>query len=579
MTAAGQPFEVVVEDIAGVPTRVWKHALPTLRDVLEGSRAHAGRTFLVYEDERTTFAGHFAAVAALAHVLREEYGVVKGDRVAIAMRNYPEWIVAFWATVSIGAIAVTLNAWWVADELEYGLTDSGAKVLLADAERLARVHDRLGRLGVAAAVARPDGPLPDGVADLAPLLVPGPGRSDLPAVELAPGDDATIMYTSGTTGFPKGAVGTHRNMVTNLWSLLFRGALAAKQGDVPMFGGGAGSEPPAVLLTVPLFHVTGSHAIMLPALHNGSKVVMMYRWDPERALDLIEQERVTTFVGVPTMSWELLGASSFPTRDVSSLRAVTGGGAPMPPELGRRLARELPGARPGVGYGLTESSSLVTSNNGDDYLARPDSVGPPLPVVELRIVGADGTDAPSGGLGEVWVKGPNVVRGYWGKPEDTAATFSEGWLHTGDIGRLDDDGYLYVVDRVKDVVIRGGENVYCAEVEAAAYEHPAVAEAVVFGVPDERLGEEVGIAVVAATGRSLSAADLRAHLSGRMARFKVPARVWILGEHLPRNASGKIAKRHVRDLLLGEPPDGAEPEKDQMRDGTMSKGSTNGAGA
>ena len=561
VTAAGQPFEMAVEDVAGIPTRVWKHALPTLRDVLEGSRAHGDRTFLVYEGERITFEDHFAAVTALARALRDDYGVVKGDRVAIAMRNYPEWIVAFWATVSLGAVAVTLNAWWVGDELEYGLTDSGAKVLLADAERLARVHDRLDRLGVVAAVARPGGPVPDGVADLATLLAPVPGRADLPAVELEPGDDATIMYTSGTTGFPKGAVGTHRNMVTNLWSLLFRGALAAAQGDVPMFAGGPGVAPPAVLLTVPLFHVTGSHAVMLPALHNGTKVVMMYKWDPERALDLIEQERVTTFVGVPTMSWELLGAPSFKTRDVSSLRAVTGGGAPMPPELGRRLALELPGARPGVGYGLTESSSLVASNNGADYLARPHSVGPPLPVVEVRIVAADGTDVAAGALGELWIKGPNVVRGYWRKPEDTAATFSEGWLHTGDIGRVDEDGYLYIVDRVKDVVIRGGENVYCAEVEAAAYEHPAVAEAVVFGVPDERLGEAVGIAVVAEAGRTLSAADLRAHLSGRIARFKVPARVWVLAEQLPRNAAGKIAKRDVRDLLLQEAPAAEEEEQ------------------
>jgi long-chain acyl-CoA synthetase len=307
--------------------------------------------------------------------------------------------------------------------------------------------------------------------------------------------------------------------------------------------------PTSFILVVPLFHVTGLVPVMLSCFTAGFKLVMMYKWNPERALELIERERVTTFVGVPTMSWDLLESPDFRTRDTGSLVSVGGGGAPAPPELVQRIDKSFRRGRPGIGYGMTETNAYGPQNSGDDYLARPRSTGRTVPIVQLRVTDPDGNELPRGEVGEIWFRGPNLIRGYWGKPEATAETLVDGWLRSGDLGRIDEDGFLYVEDRVKDMVLRGGENVYCAEVEAAIYEHPAVYEVAVFGLPHERLGEEVAAAVLPREGFELDADELRKHVGARLAAFKVPSIVEIVDRSLPRNASGKILKREIRDAL------------------------------
>ena len=549
LTAPGAPFEIARAEIRGIATRIWKNAPPTLREVLLASRLHGDKTFLVYESERMSFAEHFARAAQLAHRLTGELGVRKGDRVAIAMRNFPEWSLAFWATAAAGAVAVPLNAWWKGDELEYGLADSGAVALFCDAERAGRVAAHVGKTALReVVVARAEGAPPIG-RPLEALLAGGARADGLPELALAPEDDATIFYTSGTTGKPKGALGTHRNICTNLVSLAFAQTRAAlRSGAAPALPA-ADAPQNAQLLSVPFFHATGCHSVLAANLAFGGKLVMMYKWDPERALELIERERLSSFGGVPAMVWQVLESPSFAKRDLSSVRSVGYGGAPAAPELVRRIREAFPAVSPGNGYGLTETSSVTTYNAGADYVGKPDSVGVPVPVCEVKVVDADGCALPPGAVGEIWIKGPNVVRSYWNKPEATAQTFTDGWLHSGDVGRIDDEGFVSIVDRAKDMLIRGGENVYCVEVESALYEHPAVMDAAVVGIPHRVLGEEVGAVVQLAPGARADEQGLRAHVATRLAAFKVPARIEIRGEPLPRNPNGKILKRELRDEL------------------------------
>jgi long-chain acyl-CoA synthetase len=528
-----------------------------LRAVLEASRVHGARTFLVYEDEQLSYDAHFRAAAHLANILRGRFGVQTGDRVAIAMRNHPEWSVAFWAAVAAGAVVVPLNAWWTGPELEYGLEDSGSVVVFTDRERADRLTEHLAALpGLrAVVVARPgDEPLPGGMLAFDEVLGEVPADVELPDVDVDPEDDATIFYTSGTTGRPKGALGTHRNICTNLISLAFaqmRGAARAPDPELAAKAATRTSDQNAYLLSVPFFHATGCHSILVANLFFGGKIVIMYKWDPGRALELIERERITTFGGVPAMVWQVLDHADFAKRDVSSVRSIGYGGAPAAPELVRRIEEMFPGRVPSNGYGLTETSSVTTLNSGVDYLAKPDSVGVPVPVCDVKVVGPDGEDMPVGEVGELWIKGPNVVKGYFNKPEATAESFSDGWLHSGDVARIDDEGFVYIVDRAKDMIIRGGENVYCVEVEAALYEHPAVNDAAVIGIPHQVLGEEVGAVVYVLPGTQTTEEELRQHVAERLAAFKVPVRIWLRDEPLPRNPAGKILKRDLKDELVG----------------------------
>ncbi|MFI7455192.1 class I adenylate-forming enzyme family protein [Nonomuraea sp. NPDC049714] len=541
LTAPGELFETVELGDTGI--RTWKHAPTDHRALLDISRFHGDKVFLVYEDEHITFEDHFRRVAALAGRLIEDYGVSKGDRVAIAMRNYPEWSIAFSAVLVCGAIAVPLNAWWTEPELAYGVNDSGAKVLIADAERAVRL---LGT-GVPLIVVR--GEAPEGARTFEDVLGEVTPEAALPVVDLSPDDPATIFYTSGTTGHPKGALGTHRNLgqspMTVAYGLMRAVTMAGKDYAA------AATVRRVTLLTVPLFHVTGCFSALTTTMFSGGCLVLMYKWDAGKALRLIERERITAMLGVPTNAWQLLSHPDFGSYDLSSLTTLGYGGAPAPPKLLERITQNLPDRAPSNGYGMTETTALAIGNGGADYHARPDSIGRPTAVVDVRVVSPMGEELPAGQVGELCVRGPNVIRGYWNKPQATAETFVNGWLHTGDLARIDEEGFVYIVDRAKDMVIRGGENVYCAEVEAALFDHPAVDDVAVIGVPHDELGEEVGAVVRLAPGATVTKEELRAFLTGRIAPFKIPAHVWFHDTELPRNPGGKILKTHLRRQILG----------------------------
>jgi acyl-CoA synthetase (AMP-forming)/AMP-acid ligase II len=562
LTAPGQPFEMEELDIRGVRTRVWKNAPPTLRDILIASRAHGDRDYLVMASEhageqdpndRLTFEQHFRRVATLAHRLIDDFGVKPGDRVAIMMRNFPEWVTAFWATTVTGAIVVPLNAWWTPDELEYGIADSGSTVVFADQQRAERIADSFPSLGIDGRVIVARGPSTPSAGTLRFEDVMGRVGDDvaLPDVPLGPEDDATIFYTSGTTGRPKGALGTHRNICTNLLSLMFAGARGGLRRPADAPPAKVQEGPNRVLLPVPLFHVTGCHSLLVTNTFIGGTLFMMYRWDPDRALELIESEHLTYFGGVPSMVLQVLNSPKFETADVSSLCNIGYGGAPASRELARRIEAMFPGRTPTNGYGLTETSSLATANSGVDYLLHPESVGAAVAVCDVKIADEKGDPLPSGEIGELWIKGPNIIKGYWNKPEATSTTFTDGWLHTGDVARIDEESFIYIVDRAKDMVIRGGENISCIEVESAIYDNPAVADCAVIGIPHHELGEEVGAVVQLKPGEQLSEDELKAFLGGHLSSFKVPVRIWFSDDALPRNAAGKILKRELREELTG----------------------------
>ncbi len=540
VSGPGQPFETVEETRDGVTNRVFKNAPPTLRVYFDQLRGD-DRTFIVYEDEELSFNDVKDEIDALANVLVHHYGVGVGDRVGIAMRNLPEWTIAFGAIVSVGAVSVSLNAWWTQEELEYAINDAGLSVLIADAERVARAEAPCERAGVPILGVRLDesasfGPRVERWADLVVRGLP------MPDVALRPELDATILYTSGTTGMPKGAVSTHHAVSQSIMAFAANSSIIDKR-RAP--GSGSG-QPPCFILVVPLFHVTGCIPVMMSCVAWHFKLVMMYRWAPERALELIERHRVTSFVGVPTQSWDLMEDPHFDDYDTSSLTLVGGGGAPAPPALVSRVERSFAKGRPSLGYGMTETNAYGPGNYGDDYVSHPTSTGRSRTIVmDASIRDLDGNEVPVGERGEIWLKGPMVIRGYWNKPEATSAAITNGWLRTGDIGHVDHDGFLYIEDRMKDMILRGGENVYSAEVESAIYEIPAVYEAAVMGVANERLGEEVACVVRVKDGMTLSEDELRSHLASKLAAFKIPTRVVFIREPLPRNPAGKLLKREM----------------------------------
>jgi len=558
----GQPgavTEVAEEVIRGVPLKVWKNQPPTLCSVVELARAHGEKIFLVYEDERVSFEAFHRAVAAFAIELQGQ-GVVKGDRVAVIMRNVPEWVVAFYAAASLGAIVTPLNAWWTGPELEYGLADSGTKVAFVDDERLERIEeflDKLPDLEKVYVTRPPRDPNHGKIHRLESVIGPvnswsGLSEPAMPDVELGPEDDATILYTSGTTGRPKGALGTHRNMTSNIGAGGISAARNFLRAGEPLPELDATKLPQrCTLLVVPMFHATGLSATLGPAMNAGSKIVLMRRWDTEPAMKLIEREKVSATGGVPTIAWQLIEHPARSKYDLSSLLAVTYGGAPSAPELVRKIAEVFPGSQPGNGWGMTETTATFTSHLGPDYLNRPDSAGPAAPVGEMQIRDpADGTTVlPVNAVGELWCKGPQVVKLYWNKPEATAETFQDGWLRTGDLARIDEEGFLFIIDRAKDMLIRGGENIYCVEVENVLYDHPDVMDAALVGKPHKTLGEEPVAVVHLRPGGTATEAELRAFVRERLAAFKVPVEVRFWAETLPRNANGKIVKTELKKLF------------------------------
>jgi long-chain acyl-CoA synthetase len=546
--APGSMFEIQETEVLGRTSKVFAGTPPNIRALFELAALRTDE-FIIFESERWTMPRVLEMAGQIGHLLVNDLGVAKGDRVAIAMRNYPEWIAAFAAITSVGAVVVPMNAWWVTDELVFAIEDSGSKVVIADAERLQRIQDAApGAINAKIVVARATGELPEGVLNLDEALTAG---ATMPDADIDPDDDMTILYTSGTTGRPKGAVSTHRAVLSALLAFAARAAVSAvREPEDPATVEEGGAPQTAFMLCVPLFHVTGLVPVMLGSFVSGAKLVMTYKWEPNRALELIEQERVTNFVGVPTMSWDLLEAETFAERDTSSLRSVGGGGAPMPPELVKRIDENFQRGRPGLGYGMTETNAYGPQNAGDDFVNNPKSTGRPVPIMDVKVTDLEGNDLAVGETGEIWFRSPSLIRGYWNRPEATAETIVDGWLRSGDIGHLDDEGYVYVSDRAKDMILRGGENIYCAEVEATIYEHPAVYEAAVYGIPDERLGEELACHVMVKEGETLDAGELQKFVGERLAKFKVPSVITIVNESLPRNASGKILKRDLRDALI-----------------------------
>ena len=548
--APGSMFEIQETEVLGQTSKVFAGTPPNIRSLFELAALRTDE-FIIFENERWTMPQVLKLAGQIGHLLVNGLGVTKGDRVAIAMRNYPEWIAAFVAISSVGAVVVPMNAWWVTDELVFALEDSGSKVVIADAERLQRMQDAApGAIDAKVIVARATGELPDGVLNL-DEAVAQLDDATMPDADIDPDDDMTILYTSGTTGRPKGAVSTHRAVLSALIAFAARAAVSAvREPEDPATVEEGGAPQTAFMLCVPLFHVTGLVPVMLGSFVSGAKLVMTYKWEPNRALELIEQERVTNFVGVPTMSWDLLEAETFAERDTSSLRSVGGGGAPMPPELVKRIDENFQRGRPGLGYGMTETNAYGPQNAGDDFVNNPKSTGRPVPIMDVKVTDLEGNDLAVGETGEIWFRSPSLIRGYWNRPEATAETIVDGWLRSGDIGHLDDEGFVYVSDRAKDMILRGGENIYCAEVEATIYEHPAVYEAAVYGIPNERLGEELACHVMVKEGVTLDAGDLQKFVGERLAKFKVPTVITIVNESLPRNASGKILKRDLRDALI-----------------------------
>jgi long-chain acyl-CoA synthetase len=556
LTQPGSPFEIEQRNIRGVLTRVWKSAPPTLREAFLAGRAHGGKTFIVYRDERVSFEEMARAALAIAGALQAE-GLEKGDRVAIAMRNLPEWAAAFFGTVLAGGVATLLNAWWTGPELEFGLRDSGAKIAFLDGQRFDRLAERLQNCPdlVRAFVTRARGTIDHplvrpleaivGEAETWNVLPDRP----LPAVALEPEDDATIFYTSGTTGKPKGALGTHRNSCSTIMAGPFALARSFLRRGEALPQPDPSAPQRAALLAIPLFHTTGCQAGLIPAFVVGTKIVLMHKWEPELALQLIEREKITSAGGVPVIAWQIVEHPSIEKYDLSSLEIVSYGGAPAASELVRRLKQQFPTSAPACGWGMSETSATFTIHGSEDYVLRPDSCGPALPVCEMKIVGPGGETLAAGETGELWVKGPNVVKGYWENREATANTFIDGWLKTGDVARIDDEGFCYIVDRAKDMLIRGGENIYCVEVENALFEHPAVIDAAVVAINHRTLGEEPGAIVTLKPGASSSEDELRAFVAERIAAFKVPVKIVLSHEMLPRNAAGKILKSELRQLF------------------------------
>ncbi len=544
VTAPGQPYELQTMDVAGLTQRVYVNAPPTLRDLYEQNLSD--NDFLVYEDERLTYAEGYREAARIAHVLVHQYGIGRGDRVAISMRNYPEWIVAFKAVTSLGAIVVAMNALWQPDEMEYGLRDSGAKVLFADPERLERLSQISPAPDVQVIAVRASA-APAGVARLSDLLA-AVGEVPMPAAAVVPEDMALILYTSGSTGHPKGVVSSHRNIVSALlsWEVEGRAALVMAGVDEPP----TPANPPAALLAVPLFHVMGTHVVYLSSYRAQRKIVAMYRWDPEKAAAIVEREKITSFSGPAAMTGDLVRVAQRTGHDLSSLVSVGGGGAPRAPEQVRQIEATFANAAPGTGWGMTETNGIGTVIGGADYLARPTSAGRCLAVLDLKVIDENGDEVPAGERGELLVRGTSMFRGYWNRPELNTEVFIDDWFRTGDVATIDADGFVAIVDRIKDLIIRGGENIGCGQVEAALLMHPAVHEAAVYAVPDDRLGEEVGATVYAEPGLDLDA--LREFLNEHLARFEVPRYLRAVTEALPRTGSGKILKRQLRDEAISE---------------------------
>lgn len=548
--APDAPLSTETVTIAGQELEVFNKVPQNLSGVFNLGLQTADRTFLVYQEERYTFAETLDMARCMARVLKENYHISFGDRVAICARNSPEWCIGYMATTLLGAVIVPMNSWWKGPELKYGLLDSGSKLIFADPARLKLITPLLYDLDVQVVVIKPEAE--SSYPEFYSLLKSADPLSDdeIEALNVLPETNASIMYTSGSTDMPKGVLSTHRNIINALYTWNF----VREIGEIlrPELVEENPEFDPAILANVPLFHVTGSHAQFLISFVYLRKFVMMYKWDAEKALELIEEERISILHGVPTMTWEVMQSERFPSTDLRSLRGVQSGGAPRPPEHLTMILQKFPDkAIPGLGYGLTETNAIGAIISGKFYQARPNSTGRPTPpVTSLIIIDEDGNELDNGQVGEICIKGPTVMKCYWNNPAATAEVMKDGWFRTGDIGKLDELGFLIILDRAKDIVIRGGENIGCVEVEYAITEHPDVCEVSVYGIPDQRLGEIACASVMLKAGAELHTERLQQFLKTKIAEFKIPELVYFQYEQLPRIASGKIAKKELRQQVI-----------------------------
>ncbi len=551
LTAPDQTFAFEeVEHSSGITYREFTNTPKTLANFFEFGLMFPEWEFIVFNDERYSYQDIHKKAAQTANALKNA-GVKKGDRVAICMANNPEYIISFMAITSMGAVCVLLNSWWVPDEVTYGLENSGAIVLIGDEKRLMGL-DKFTDLKKI--VVRPTNDLNE-YMDFDSFI-----NSELDAFNepsLSTHDNATIFYTSGSTGFPKGVLSTHRNILATLFSWALVTTLKREVEDSdnnaePESIAEAPKQQAAILHCVPLFHVTGSHSGFLMSIIAGRKMVMMSKWDPGAALQLIQDEKIGAITGVPTQTWDLLTHPDKDKYDLSSFKELSGGGAPRPPEHVKKLKDGFKDAEPSIGYGLTETNAAGTLNLGKDYLLHPGSCGRAIPpVTDVAIIDENWNFIQeSKAVGEIVIKSPANMVGYWGNQEATNEVFNDdGWFKSGDLGYID-DGFVYIVDRVKDMVIRGGENISCIEVETAIYAHPSVQEAAVFGIPEERLGETLCVAICLKPSMELSEQELRDFLQDKLAAFKIPSITQIGYEDLPRVASGKFSKTQLRDIFV-----------------------------
>lgn len=549
VTTTNPTFALTTANVRGVDYRVFKNVPPTVGALLQASWEAMGdgaAEYLVFGDERWTFAEFCNDVKAMAHALKTELGVKQGDRVGIAMRNYPELLTMMMAITSVGGVIVFVNAWWTTDELDYALTDSAPKLVFADGARADRIAPLVDKLGLTIVGVR-DGET--GTAQAYSTLKTSAAGADWPNVTVDTDDDFAVMYSSGTTGHPKGVVQTHRGAVNAVFTWLMQAVMAPLM-DPPEDGA---PEPPrpSILVATPLFHVTATHPVFLLSLPAGAKVALIPKWDPVHAAQIIQDHAITRLLGVPTQSADLMQTVKRLGITLPSLDYVGSGGAKRPPAQVEQLAETFPNANIATGWGMTETNAIGIGMIGQEYIDRPNAAGrlyPPLQ--DIKLLDESGNEVPMGQPGEITVKSPCNMRCYLNKPEATAETLKDGWLSTGDMGVIDAEGYVTIVDRKKNIIIRGGENIACLDVEAAIHRHPDVIEACAFSVPDERLGETVGALIHITEGSDLDDATLKTFLAGQLSHFKIPNQMWFQTDALPRGATDKLDRRGVRTACL-----------------------------